>query len=67
MRAFRLRLVNRWWVEEVEGGNGLIRCGVLRLLRGVGRTEGRHGVMSEVVLREDRLPGRRLGGAGGFL
>jgi hypothetical protein len=67
MRAFRLRFGNIRRVDEVEGGDGLIRCDVLRLLVGVGRTEGRHGVMREVMLREDGLPGRRLGGAGGVL
>ena len=60
MRAFRLRFGNIRRVDEVEGGDGLIRCDVLRLLVGVGRTEGRHGVMREVMLREDGLPGRRL-------
>jgi hypothetical protein len=67
MRAFRLRLGNIRRGYEGEGGNGLIRGDVLGLVVRVGRTEGRHGVMSEVMLREDGLPGRRLGGTGGVL
>jgi hypothetical protein len=67
MRAFGLGLGNVRGVDEVDGGDGLIRGDILGLVVRVGRMEGRHGVMSEVMLREDFLAGWRLGGTGGVL